>query len=75
MSWVQLGLKMVVLVLVVLVSTGGAIAADTQWPWWRGPNHDGKSPDEGLLKQWPEGGPELLWKVDFLGSGYSNCAV
>ena len=48
-------------------------AAD--WPGWRGPNRDGKSPDTGLLKQWPEGGPELLWQVDDIGSGFSSVAV
>ncbi len=51
---------------------GGMPAA---WPDWRGPNRDGKSPDTGLLKEWPAGGPELLWKVDCLGKGYSTVAV
>jgi len=51
-------------------------AADAgEWPGWRGPNRDGKSPDTGLLKQWPEGGPRLLWKVSQLGKGYSSVAV
>ena len=39
-----------------------AFAGQADWPHWRGPNHDGKSPDTGLLKQWPAGGPKLLWK-------------
>ena len=34
-----------------------AVGAD--WPGWRGPNRDGKSPDTGLLKEWPAGGPPL----------------
>lgn len=42
---------------------------------WRGPNRDGIYPDENLLKEWPEGGPELLWSVDGLGEGYSSAAV
>ncbi len=50
-------------------------AADAEWPSWRGPNLDGKSPDKGLLKEWPSGGPELLWKVDTIGSGFSSAAV
>ena len=45
------------------------------WPGWRGASRDGKSPDTGLLKSWPEGGPELLWKVTGIGSGYSGVAV
>ncbi|MBN1845523.1 MAG: PQQ-binding-like beta-propeller repeat protein [Sedimentisphaerales bacterium] len=49
--------------------------AAAQWPCWRGPRHDGKSPDTGLLKQWPEFGPKLLWKVPGLGVGFSSVAV
>ena len=45
------------------------------WPGWRGESRDGKSPDTGLLKSWPEGGPELLWKVTGIGEGYSGVAV
>ena len=48
-------------------------AAD--WPGWRGALRDGKSPDTGLLKEWPAGGPELLWQVDNIGNGFSTVAV
>jgi hypothetical protein len=27
------------------------------------------------LKQWPEGGPKVLWEVDTLGVGYSSVSV
>jgi outer membrane protein assembly factor BamB len=52
-------------------------AADdtSEWPCWQGPKRDGKSPDTGLLKEWPAGGPELLWQVNGLGGGYSTVAV
>ena len=49
------------------------LAAD--WPGFLGPNRDGHSPDAGLLKQWPEAGPPLLWKVDNVGPGWSSMAV
>lgn len=39
---------------------------------WRGPNRDGKFPDTGLLKSWPEKGPELILTLDSLGAGYSS---
>jgi len=42
---------------------------------WRGPNRDGVYPDKNLLDKWPEGGPQLLWKYDSLGFGYSSAAV
>jgi outer membrane protein assembly factor BamB len=49
------------------------MAAD--WPQWRGPNRDGKSVDTGLLKQWPENGPPLAWRVDKLGGGDSAPSI
>ncbi len=39
---------------------------------WRGVNRDGKFTDTGLLKTWPEGGPQLLLKVEGIGKGYSS---
>jgi outer membrane protein assembly factor BamB len=53
----------------------GAEPAAGEWPSFRGPNRDGKSPDTGLLKSWPEGGPRLLWKQTGIGEGYSSVAV
>ena len=46
----------------------------SDWPQYRGPNRDGRSSETGLLKSWPEAGPEVLWRVP-LGSGYSGMAV
>ena len=35
---------------------------------FRGPNRDGNFSDEkGLLKQWPEAGPQLLWETEAIG--------
>jgi len=53
----------------------GAMAADADWPCWRGPTRDGRSPDTGLLKQWPEAGPRKLWQADGIGSGYSTVSI
>ena len=54
---------------------GVAIAAGADWPQWRGPNRDGISQEKGLLKEWPEGGPKLVWEKAGLGNGYSTPAV
>jgi outer membrane protein assembly factor BamB len=44
------------------------------WPHWLGPNHNGSSPEKGLLTQLPKGGPKVLWKVAG-GEGYSAVVV
>ena len=46
-----------------------------EWPQWRGIQRDGTSPETGLLKAWPEGGPKLAWKAAGLGEGYSSFSV
>lgn len=53
-----------------VVLTFSTTASD--WMQWRGPNHDGVSPETGLLDSWPEKGPKLLWKSEDMGVGYSN---
>jgi outer membrane protein assembly factor BamB len=42
---------------------------------WRGPERTGFYPDTGLLTEWPENGPELLWKFEELGIGYTSPAI
>ena len=46
-----------------------------EWPQFRGPYRDGKSAETGLLKEWPQDGPRLLWSVEGLGIGFSSVAV
>jgi hypothetical protein len=50
-----------------------AQAAD--WPQFRGPHRNDVSDEKNLLKQWPAGGPPLVWKGEGLGEGYSSMAV
>ena len=56
-----------------LLMSSLALAAD--WPQWRGIKRDGHSPDTGLLKEWPEGGPKVAWQIDGIGEGYSSLAI
>lgn len=58
--------------LIVVLSLWG-LGAD--WAQWRGPNRDGISLETGLLQEWPEGGPKLVWQVNDIGDGYSTPAV
>ncbi len=46
-----------------------------EWPGFHGPDRTNKSTATGLLKKWPEKGPDLLWTVTGLGDGYSSIAV
>ena len=60
----------------VFVTRSANLAASTSdWPQWRGPERNGISQERGLLKQWPAGGPKLLWQVNEIGDGYSTPAV
>ena len=42
---------------------------------WRGPNRDGIYPEKQLLKEWPDGGPTMLWSYDGLGAGHSSVGI
>jgi outer membrane protein assembly factor BamB len=50
-------------------------AAAGAWPQFHGPSRDNISPDKGLLKQWPAGGPKLLWTAGLGGGGYSTVTI
>ena len=50
-------------------------ASDGDWPGWMGADRTGVSQETGLLKQWPKGGPKLLWKAQDVGEGYSTPSI
>jgi len=45
------------------------------WPCFHGPERDNISRETGLLKEWPEEGPELLWKFTDCGEGFSGVSL
>ena len=66
---------------VTQLCTGGQVGSESakeemagEWSQWRGPNRDGVSGETGLLETWPEGGPEVVWRIPF-GSGFSGISV
>lgn len=65
----------VLLVVSVLFIVPGPLATAEDWPQWRGPNRDGVCRETGLLKAWPQDGPELLWEISGLGTGYSTVSI
>ena len=42
---------------------------------FRGPDRNGVFPETGLLKSWPEGGPNLLWSREDLDRGFASVSV
>ncbi len=52
-----------------------AAPAGADWPQFHGPNRDALCPELGLLKEWPEGGLKLLWKLEGLGRGFSTVSI
>ncbi len=60
-----------------LIACGIACAADApaEWPTFHGPDRTNKSPDKGLLKEWPAAGPKLLWSVNMVGQGFSSPSI
>ena len=63
-----------VLIICWLLYGGVPVAEAADWPQWRGPNRDGISEEVGLLKEWPDGGPQVRWRVS-LGEGFSGISV
>ena len=64
--------RLCVLVL-ALMSASRAMAED--WPQWRGADRTDRSPETGLLKEWPKDGPPQVWIYRDCGLGYSGVAV
>lgn len=59
---------------VAAFASGPGKKAKDDWPQWRGPNRDGISKETGILKTWPESGPQVLWSAPS-GDGYSGISV
>ncbi len=56
---------------ITLVTTAHA----DNWPSFRGADRTAVAPDTDLLKEWPEGGPKLLWEASGAGRGYASVAI
>ncbi len=39
---------------------------------WRGENRSGIYNESGLLREWPENGPDLVWEFEGAGNGYGS---
>lgn len=52
---------------------GAAAVCGADWPQYRGPNHDGSTP-ERIRTAWPGEGPRVLWRAP-LGPSFGSFAV
>jgi outer membrane protein assembly factor BamB len=51
------------------------VAEGTSWPRFNGPKGDNLSTETGLLKEWPTGGPRLLWTAKGIGKGFASVTL
>ena len=58
--------------IVLIVVACSSLGAD--WPQYLGPDRNSTSPEKGLLRSWPEKGPEVLWTVA-VGRGYGGPVI
>lgn len=57
---------------IIINVTQPAVADD--WPQWFGPQRDGIWRESGIIENFPEGGPEVLWRTG-IHRGYAGPAV
>jgi outer membrane protein assembly factor BamB len=61
-------------IMLILLTVSSFIINAQDWPQYLGPNRNSTSPQKGILRSWPEKGPEVLWTVD-VGTGYGGPVV
>lgn len=64
--------KMIIPVIILLASVSNIYAQD--WPQYLGPDRNGVSAQKGILRSWPQQGPEILWTVN-VGIGFGGPIV
>lgn len=64
--------RMFISVIIFLVCITNIYAQD--WPQYLGPDRNGVSPQKGLLRSWPQMGPQVLWTVN-VGIGYGGPVI
>lgn len=64
-----------VLILISIIPFFYQCKNTSEYSQWRGPERTGIYSENGLLKEWPENGPELIWSVEKIPTGYSSVSV
>ena len=68
-------IRTLTIITAVVAALNISVVNAADWPQFRGPNRDGKSTETGLLKQWPESGPKLLWAKKGLGKAFASISI
>jgi outer membrane protein assembly factor BamB len=65
-------IKNFIAILAITAFCQGINAQD--WPQYLGPQRNSTSPQKGILRTWPQNGPEVLWTVN-LGIGFGGPVI
>ncbi|MDR3252260.1 MAG: PQQ-binding-like beta-propeller repeat protein [Tannerella sp.] len=66
--------KVIIMATSIFLSTAATALAQENIQW-RGIDRTGVYHESGLLKTWPDDGPQLLWHYDGLGEGHTSTAI
>jgi len=67
--------KQIKLYILAIVFSVSIINVSAQgWPQFLGPNRNSTSDQKGLLRSWPQNGPEVLWTAN-VGPGYGGPVI
>ena len=66
--------KNVTVIIIALFAASNQLVTAQDWPQFLGPDRNSTSPQKGLLRSWPEAGPQALWSVD-VGTGFGGTVV
>ena len=64
--------KLYIILVLFIINT--IIVQAQDWPQYLGPNRNSTSSQKGILRSWPESGPEVLWTVN-VGPGYGGPVI
>ena len=75
MSWLLRGVAVLAVLCGLSAQAAESASKAGEWPQWRGPGRENKSPETGLLDSWESAPPKLLWMADGLGEGYASVSI
>lgn len=63
---------LIISVLIIFPRLNAFAQKSYEWPSFHGADRTNKSPETGLLREWPDNGTDLQWTISGLGEGYSS---